>query len=85
MLDALSDTPVVEDPWDAQLSSLVAADVLERLGEHHQIVLTLRYVDGLSVPEVAGLVERTVYATEALLVRARVAFRKLYEKGADGA
>jgi RNA polymerase sigma-70 factor (ECF subfamily) len=85
LLDALSDSPAVEDPWDAQLSSLVAADVLERLGEHHQIVLTLRYVDGLSVPEVAVLVERTVHATEALLVRARIAFRKLYEKGADGA
>ena len=83
LVDALSEPPVVEDPWDAQLSSLAAADVLERLGEHHRIALTLRYVDGLSVPEVAALVERTVHATEALLVRARIAFRKLYEKGGD--
>ncbi|MFI5047084.1 MAG: RNA polymerase subunit sigma-24, partial [Acidimicrobiia bacterium] len=33
--------------------------------------------------EVAALIERTVHATEALLVRARIAFRVLYEKGGD--
>ena len=84
-MDALSDAPVVEDPWDAHVSSLVATDVLARLGPHHRSALTLRYVDGLSVPEVASLLERTVHATEALLVRARIAFRTEYEKGAvDG-
>ena len=83
LVDALSEPPAVDDPWDAQLSALVAADVLERLGDHHRLALTLRYVDGLSVPEVATLLERTVHATEALLVRARIAFRTLYEKGGD--
>jgi RNA polymerase sigma-70 factor (ECF subfamily) len=34
---------------------------------------------------VAELLGRTVHATEALLVRARSAFRRLYDKeGADG-
>ena len=42
---------------------------------------TLRYVDGLPVPEVAELLGRTVHATEALLVRARAAFRKIYASG----
>ena len=41
--------------------------------------LTLRYLDGLSVPEVADELDRTVHATEALLVRARAAFRRAYE------
>jgi len=44
----------------------------------------LRYVDGLSVPEVAELLARTVHATEALLVRARVAFRRIYEEDDRG-
>jgi RNA polymerase sigma-70 factor (ECF subfamily) len=70
----------VNDPWDAQLTSMRAVEVLERLGDHHRSALTLRYVDGLPVPEVADLLGRTVHATEALLVRARAAYRKLYEK-----
>jgi RNA polymerase sigma-70 factor, ECF subfamily len=75
----------VEDPWDTRLESMRAEAVLECLGGHHRAALTLRYVDGLSVPEVADVLGRTVHATEALLVRARVAFRKAYEGGEDGA
>ena len=45
----------------------------------HRAALTLRYLDDLSVPEVAQLLGRSVHATEALLVRARVAFRRAYD------
>ena len=38
----------------------------------------LRYLDGLSVPDVAALLDRSVHATESLLVRARGAFRDRY-------
>lgn len=70
------------DPWDERLDALLAREVLASLGAHHQAALTLRYVDGLPVPEVAEHLERTVHATEALLVRARAAFRRAYqEKG----
>jgi RNA polymerase sigma-70 factor, ECF subfamily len=69
------------DPWDAHLDRMRAADVLGRMGGHHRAALTLRYVDGLPVPQVAELLGRTVHATEALLVRARAAYRKLYESG----
>jgi RNA polymerase sigma-70 factor (ECF subfamily) len=75
--------PSLEDPWDVQLDVHVAHDVLARLGPHHRSALTLRYLDGLSVPEVATVLDRTVHATEALLVRARVAFRRAYEGDAD--
>lgn len=73
--------PDAEDPWDAHLDALRARQTLERLGPHHRAALTLRYVDGLPVPAVASLLGRTVHATEALLVRARSAFRRLYENG----
>lgn len=67
-----------EDPWDARLDALRAREVLDRLGPHHRAALTLRYVDDLPVPQVAALLDRTLHATEALLVRARTAFRRDY-------
>ncbi len=73
-----------DDPWDAHLDASVAHEVLGRLGAHHRSALTLRYLDGLPVPEVAEYLGRTLHATEALLVRARLAFRRAYE-GSDGA
>ena len=73
-----------EDPWDVQLDSLRAHATLERLGPHHRAALTLRYLDDLPVPRVASLLDRSIHATEALLARARVAFRRAYgEEGAD--
>ena len=84
-LRAVADEPSAdEDPWDAQLDVAVAHEVLGRLGAHHRSALTLRYLDGLSVPEVAEHLGRTVHATEALLVRARLAFRRAYEGSDDG-
>jgi RNA polymerase sigma-70 factor (ECF subfamily) len=72
-----------DDPWDAALDRIRARDVLGQLGAHHRAALTLRYLDGLSVPEVARHLDRSVHATEALLVRARAAFRRIYE-GEEG-
>lgn len=69
------------DPWDRELDALRARQTLEQLGAHHRTVLALRYLDDLPVPEVASLLGRTVHATEALLVRAKAAFRLAYEKG----
>ena len=72
------DAPSLDDPWDAQLDLVRAHQTLERLGAHHRAALTLRYIDDLPVSQVAELLERTVHATEALLVRARAAFRHAY-------
>ena len=69
------------DTWDAELDRLVAESVLTRLSEPHRTVLALRYMDDCSVPECAQLIGRTVHATEALLVRARRAFRSHYPEG----
>jgi RNA polymerase sigma-70 factor (ECF subfamily) len=74
-------TDAVDDPWDAELDAAHAHAVLARLGAHHRAALSLRYLDGLAVPEVAAHLGRTVHATEALLVRARLAFRRAYEEG----
>lgn len=68
-----------DDPWDTHLDRQRAHQVLAQLGPHHRSALVLRYLDGLPVPEVAAALDRTVHATEALLVRARRAFRSAYE------
>ena len=75
------DADVVDDDMDARFDRLRSREVLAELGAHHRAALTLRYLDGLSVPEVAGHLDRTVHATEALLVRARHAFRARYDEG----
>ena len=71
----------VDDDWDAELDRIVAEAVLAALPEKHRTVLALRYLDDRSVPECAELIGRTVHATEALLVRARKAFRAEYPEG----
>jgi RNA polymerase sigma-70 factor (ECF subfamily) len=72
------------DDWDAELDRIVAESVLAKLPEHHRTVLALRYMDDCSVPECAELIGRTVHATEALLVRARRAFRTHYPESEGG-
>ena len=69
------------DGVDERFERARTHEVLEELGPHHRAALTLRYLDGLSVPEVANHLDRTVHATEALLVRARNAFRAAYARG----
>ncbi|MBX9642204.1 MAG: sigma-70 family RNA polymerase sigma factor [Mycobacteriaceae bacterium] len=79
-----ADPPESADPpddWDAGLDRLVAESVLTKPSDSHRAVLVLRYMDDCSVGECAALLDRTVHATEALLVRAKKAFRKECPEG----
>lgn len=78
-----AETPDRVEPWDVQLDVHDAHVTLARLAPQHRAVLTLRYLDGLPVALVAQEMGRTVHATEALLVRARAAFRRAHEEGVD--
>lgn len=77
-LAVVAGSPDLTDDWDVVLDAVRAQDTLDRLGAHHRAALTLRYLDGLPVPEVAATLDRTVHATEALLIRAKAAFRREY-------
>jgi RNA polymerase sigma-70 factor, ECF subfamily len=59
------------DPVDA----LHVHGVLSQLPPHHRAALTLRYLDGLPVEQVAAQLDRSVHATESLLIRAKAAYR----------
>jgi RNA polymerase sigma-70 factor (ECF subfamily) len=47
--------------------------------------LILHYLDGHSVAEAASLLERSLSATESLLARGRVSFRKSFQEAGDDA
>ena len=79
--DAALPAEGIEDEWDVRLDQLLAHATLAELGPHHRGALVLRYLDGLPVREVAACLGRTEGATEALLVRAKAAFRARYENG----
>ena len=70
-------------PWSDDLSSTRAWTALCELEPVHQAVLALRYLDDLSIPEVAHALGRSVHATESLLTRAKSAFRRAYAEHSD--
>lgn len=76
--------PQPVDPGEPEhLDALRARQTLGRLAPQHRLALVLRYVDDLPVAQVAELLDRTLHATEALLVRAKAAFRAEYAHGEE--
>jgi RNA polymerase sigma-70 factor, ECF subfamily len=73
-----------DDPWEEHLDVQAAHAALARLPGPQRAALTLRYLDGLPVSEVAGCLGRSVHATETLLVRARAALRRVYREEGSG-
>ena len=78
LLESL-EAPALEQPdallWQQDLSRLVQATV-DTLPQHYGDVLEWKYVDGLSVSEIADRLAVGVKAAESLLGRARAAFRE---------
>jgi RNA polymerase sigma-70 factor (ECF subfamily) len=56
------------------------AQALSLLPERYENVLRSKYVDGLSVAEIAAASGESAKAVESLLTRARQAFREAFEK-----
>jgi RNA polymerase sigma-70 factor, ECF subfamily len=74
-------TETVDDPWPEQLDIAAVHSALSRLSGYQRAALTLRYLDGLPVAQVAEQLGRSLHATETLLVRARAALRHVYQEG----
>jgi RNA polymerase sigma-70 factor (ECF subfamily) len=71
----------IDDPWDEWFDTEAAYAALAHLPIPQRAALTLRYLDGLPVAEVAEHLGRTVHGTETLLARSRAALRRQYEQG----
>lgn len=71
MASGLDDEATSVEPDRADvLHSLHSVDAI------HRVVLMMRYVDGLAVPEIAQTIGRSVTATHSLLARARDQVRR---------
>jgi RNA polymerase sigma-70 factor, ECF subfamily len=71
-----------DDPWRELLDTSAAHSALAQLPGPQRAALALRYLDGLTVGEIADHLDRTVRGTETLLVRARAALRRIYREEA---
>ncbi|MEM7095339.1 MAG: sigma-70 family RNA polymerase sigma factor [Actinomycetota bacterium] len=58
---------------------------LEQLSVDHRLVLTLHYLDGLTVPAMADQLGRSVKSCEGMVTRARRALRTILEAEASAA
>lgn len=76
-LHVLGQDPGPADPLD-DIEEGRALVTLRRLPASYQAVISLRYLDGLPVSQVAVEMGKTLHATESLLARARAAFRRDY-------
>jgi RNA polymerase sigma-70 factor (ECF subfamily) len=66
-------------PRETSSASEVVADVLDALSAEERVVLEWKYLDRRTVREIAQRLGRTEKGVEALLYRARNAFRTAYE------
>lgn len=76
--------PESDDPWDEWFDTEAAHAALAQLSVPQRAALTLRYLDGLPVAEVAEHLGRSLHATETLLARSRNALRRQYEQERQG-
>ena len=86
-VDPVPDAPTTHDPAHALLAEDArghVARVMARLDDAERTVLEWKYVEDLSVHDIAGRLNRTDKAVEAMLYRARNTFRELYERTAAG-
>lgn len=65
---------------DDEYAQEVAMAALAAVPSRQREALVLRYLDGMSVPEVATAIGRGVEATESLLARGRAAFRRVLQE-----
>ena len=71
-----------EELWEGG-SPERAMSALQAVAPAQRAALTLRYLDGMSVDEVARVLGRTVHATESLLARGRDRFKRAYLEVTD--
>lgn len=75
--------PEVSSPDEAIDDRDAIITALRQLPDIERTALVLRYLDDLSVKEVAALLNRSVDGTDALLRRAKERFRSLYPEAFD--
>lgn len=85
--DSLEEDNVAElaDP-EQDLSQILEQKIVRQevelcmrvIHEKYRMILILKYLDGKSIKEIAGIMDKTAKAAEGMLLRARAAFIKEY-------
>jgi RNA polymerase sigma-70 factor (ECF subfamily) len=70
----------IQVPEDDDMARDLAIAALAAVPAWQREALVIRYLDGMSVPEVAASVGRSVDATESLLARGRISFRRALQE-----
>ena len=65
---------------DTTVTREAVLTALDRMEQHHRLLLMMHYVDGINVPELAALIGKSVSATESALARARRTFKKYFAR-----
>jgi RNA polymerase sigma-70 factor (ECF subfamily) len=65
--------------------AVLLANALEELPEHYREVIVLRHLQGLSFPEIAKQMDRSVDSVEKLWARALIRLRRLLEEDQEPA
>ena len=76
--DAVFDLAGDRDEFTAVLDRHQAIAALNALPASQRLAISLRYLDGLSVPEIAAAMSKSVHAVESLLARGRATFKQHY-------
>jgi RNA polymerase sigma-70 factor (ECF subfamily) len=76
--DWIDEQPDVRDEIGVFLDREQAIAALNVLAPSQRLVIVLRYLDGLSVPEIARQIGKSVHAVESLLARGRASFKRHY-------
>ena len=71
-------------PWRAAETREAVETAIAQVPTDQRIALLFRYLDGLSVREVARAIGRSEKATESLLARGRESFRRAFGGRTDG-
>ncbi len=66
------------DDFAVMLDRQQAIAALDALPASQRLVISLRYLDGMSVPEIAREISKSVHAVESLLARGRATFKQHY-------
>jgi len=74
----IDDQPDVRDDFGPILDRTMAIASLDAMPASQRLVIVLRYLDGLSVPEIASQIGKSVHAVESLLARGRATFKRHY-------
>jgi len=78
-------SPAADPPAAAEAAETSASvrSVMAAMDDQERLALEWKYIDGLSVREMADRLGRTEKAVESVLYRARAAFRTLFERAAQ--